>query len=74
MLIFGPANTRNRPNADLMLGQRRRRWPNIKSTLGQPFVRTGSISHTGHLLCVMTLSGDHVPRDPERDLNESVGE
>ena len=29
-----PVITRHRPNADLMLGQRRRRWANIKSALG----------------------------------------
>ena len=29
-----PSNTRKSPNADLMLGQRRRRWTNIKSALG----------------------------------------
>ena len=29
-----PANTRRSPNAGLMLGQRHRRWPNIKPALG----------------------------------------
>ena len=29
------ANTRRSPNAGLMLGQRRRRWPNIKPALGE---------------------------------------
>ena len=28
----------HQPNASLMLGQRRRRWPNIKPTLGQSLV------------------------------------
>ena len=32
------ANTRQQPNVDLMLDQRRRRWSNIKSTLGQCFM------------------------------------
>ena len=30
-----PAKTRRCPNVVLMLKQRRRRWPNIKTTLGQ---------------------------------------
>ena len=38
-----PANTRHRPNVDLMLGQRRRRWPNIKPTLGRCLVFAGYI-------------------------------
>ena len=33
-----PANTRLLSNADLMLGQRRRRWANIKSPLFRRFV------------------------------------
>ena len=36
-----PANTRHRPNAVLMLGQCRRRWTNIKTTLGQCLVFVG---------------------------------
>ena len=32
------ANTRRRPNVDLMLGRRRRRWPSIKSALGRRLV------------------------------------
>ena len=38
LLWKGPANTRRWPNADLMLGQRRRRWTNIKSALGHRLV------------------------------------
>ena len=34
--------TKRTPNADLMLGQRRRRWPNIESALGQGVVFAGS--------------------------------
>ena len=30
-----PANTNLSPGGDLILGQRRRRWPNIKSTSGR---------------------------------------
>ena len=30
-----PVNTRHYTNVDLMLGQRRRRWPNIRPTLVQ---------------------------------------
>ena len=33
-----PADTRRWPDAGLMLGQRRRRWPNIKPALGQWWV------------------------------------
>ena len=36
-----PANTRHWRNADLMLGQRRRRWTNIKSTLCQCLMFAG---------------------------------
>ena len=36
-----PANTRHSPNVGLMLGQRLRRWPSIKSTLGWYFVLAG---------------------------------
>ena len=32
-----PANTKYRPNVGLMLGQRRRRWPNIKPSLVDVF-------------------------------------
>ena len=32
---------RRRPNVVLMLGHRRRRWPNFKTTLGQYFVFDG---------------------------------
>ena len=33
-IYTAPVITRHRPNADLMLGQRRIRWANIKSALG----------------------------------------
>ena len=33
-----PTNSRRRPNAGLMLGQRRRRWANIILALGRHFV------------------------------------
>ena len=33
-----PTYTTHRSNAGVMLGERRRRWHNIKSTLGQGFV------------------------------------
>ena len=36
-----PANMRSRPNVDLMLAQRLRRWASIKSTLGQRLVFAG---------------------------------
>ena len=36
-----PANMRHRPNVKLMLGQRRRRWTNIGSTLGRCLVLAG---------------------------------
>ena len=36
-----PANTKRWPYVGLMLGQRRRRWANIKPTLGQPLVFAG---------------------------------
>ena len=32
-----PVNTIHRPNVGSMLGQRRRRWPNIEPTLGQVY-------------------------------------
>ena len=34
-LIHNTENMKHSPNADLMLGQRRRRWTNIKPALGQ---------------------------------------
>ena len=36
-----PVNTRRLPNAGLMLGQRRRRWANIKAALGERLVFAG---------------------------------
>ena len=33
-----PANTRRLSNVGLMLGQRRRRWPNVKPALDKRFV------------------------------------
>ena len=36
-----PANTRRSPNVVLMSGQRRRWWPNIKTTLGERLVFAG---------------------------------
>ena len=36
-----PANTRRSANVGLMLGQRRRRWPNIKPTLAERLVFAG---------------------------------
>ena len=38
-----PANTRWNPNVALMLGQRRRRWSDIKATLGRCLVLAGFI-------------------------------
>ena len=35
---FNPLNTGQGPNADLMLGQRRRRWADIKPALFQRLV------------------------------------
>ena len=32
---YTTAKTRRLPNAGLMLGQRLRRWPNVKPTFGQ---------------------------------------
>ena len=42
-----PANTSRWPNVGLMLGQRRRRWANIKPTLGQHLVFEGLNSNCG---------------------------
>ena len=36
-----PANTRNSPNVVLMLAHRLRRWPNIKTALGESLVFAG---------------------------------
>ena len=36
------ADTRRRSNVDLMLGQRRRQWANIKSTLDRRIVSAGT--------------------------------
>ena len=36
-----PVNTRRSPNVAVMLGQRRRRWPNITATFGECLVITG---------------------------------
>ena len=38
-----PSNTRRLTNADLMLGHRLRRWPNIKSTSVQRLVFAGRV-------------------------------
>ena len=43
-----PANTRRLPNVGLMLGQRRRRWTNIKPTLGAH--RANSLLPSTHTL------------------------
>ena len=40
------ANITRLPNVDLMLGQRRRRWPSIKSTLEEFLVFAGNASST----------------------------
>ena len=40
MQHISQANTTRGPNVSLMLGQRRRRWPNIKLPLVQPLVFT----------------------------------
>ena len=39
--VIIPANTRHWPNVGLMLGQRRRRWPDIGPTLCRCFVFSG---------------------------------
>ena len=36
-----PVNTRRLPNVGFMLGQRRRRWTNLKLTLGQRVMFAG---------------------------------
>ena len=42
-------NTKRVPNAGFMLGQRRRRWPNIKPALGQRLVfKHATLSLTQH--------------------------
>ena len=45
-----PANMIHRPNVVLMLGQRRRRWPNIKTTLDQCIVFAGYSANTGPIV------------------------
>ena len=42
-----PISTRKCPNAGLMLGHRRRRWPSIKPTLGRRLVFAGG-GHGGY--------------------------
>ena len=39
------ANMRRCPNVGLLLGQRRRRWANSKSTSGQRLMFAGNLSH-----------------------------
>ena len=41
MLTKYPVNTGRSSKADSMLGQRRRHWPNIESTLGERLVFAG---------------------------------
>ena len=45
--VMNPANTRHGPNVGSMLGQRRRRWPNIDSTLGRCLVFAGTVDKFG---------------------------
>ena len=42
VIRYSTANTIWSPNIDLMVGQRRRRWANIKSILGQHISRENS--------------------------------
>ena len=58
-----PANTRHRPNVGPMLGQRRRRWPNIGSTLGRCLVFAGPVPYIYHYhLILINYSSIH-PRE-----------
>ena len=41
--VLSPENTRHFPNVVLMLGRRRRRRANIKTTLGKSLVFAGSL-------------------------------
>ena len=41
LIRFQPSKHETLPNIDAMLGQRRRRWPNIASTLGERLVFSG---------------------------------
>ena len=41
--VLNPTNMRRWPRGDLMLGQRRRRWPNIQPLPGQRFFFSGYI-------------------------------
>ena len=52
---FLPVNTRRYPFVDLMLGQRRRRWISIKSTLGQCFVCLLTIGVVLYLFNIYTV-------------------
>ena len=47
-----PVNTRGRPIGGLMLGQRRRRWPNTKPTFGGCLVLTGCPSAAMQQICI----------------------
>ena len=40
-MVHIPANTRHSPDTVLMLGQRRRRWPNIETVLVECLVFAG---------------------------------
>ena len=46
-----PANARRSANVGLMLGQRLRRWPNIKSTLGDLPARTDRLGRDRVQVC-----------------------
>ena len=43
MMSPNPANTRHSPNAISMLGQRRGRWANIETALGECLVFAGKL-------------------------------
>ena len=57
-----------------MLGQRRRRWPNIKTSLFQRVVFAGmAIQHTG-ILCGMIILLSHLMAGDGRQFNHYSAE
>ena len=45
--MTAPENTETKHNAELMLGQRRWRWPNINPALGKRFLRHARLEKRG---------------------------
>ena len=58
---FNPVNTKHLYNICTMLGQRRRRWPNVVQMLYKCFVFAGNSSWSGIAYCWRRLQADTNP-------------